>query len=200
MIPPVLERPDITPRVKEGLLKAGGIFKLNLGGVGPAEKKIGKIPGFLTVDIQDTPNADIVSDCADLSIFEDNSVSEIYASNILEHWPHTQTIDVLKEWHRVLIPKGSLWISVPDMDAALRLVAIHGLVQGLVNIIWGDQIHAYAYHYINFSFASLSDVCCKAGFSDIKRRENLPYGLRDASTNRDNFSKLPVSLNVEVTK
>lgn len=202
MIPPVLERPIITPKVKFGSIQAGGFYKLNLGGIGDDNIKLDitkKIPGFLTVDLQDTPDVDVVTDCSNLSMFPDKSVSEIYASNILEHWPHTQTVSVLKEWQRVLVPKGKLWISVPDIDAALRLVMKYGLAQWFINLIWGDQIHPYAYHYINFSFGSLAKVVMEAGFSDIQRLRRLPYNLEDASSHVDNLDFRFISLNVEVT-
>lgn len=173
-------------------------LRLNLGGFG--DGRSGKIDGFTVVDLQDVPGVDVVSECSRLTMFKDASVQEIYASNILEHWPHTDTVRVLKEWYRVLIPGATLWISVPDMDANFRMFQKYGLVPWVQNLIWGDQIHPLAYHYINFTFASLAKVVTDAGFSDIKRLKGMPFGLPDASAHLDNIDLLPISLNVKVTK
>lgn len=198
MIPPVLEQSTVTPRVNGNCLSTGGPIRLNLGGFG--DGKSGKIEGFLVVDIQDIPQVDVVTDCSNLSMFKDNSVTEIYASNILEHWPHVDTLRVLKEWFRVLIPGGILWISVPDMDANVKMFQKYGLTQWVQNIIWGDQYHPFAFHYINFTFGSLAKVVMDAGFSDIKRVLDMPFGLPDASAHRDNLDFNRISLNVKCLK
>lgn len=193
MKPPFTYLESITPRVIASIPE-GGPIRLNLGG------RDTRIDGFLNVDLYEESNPDVICDCASLSLFKDGSVEEIYASNILEHWPHVETVNVLKEWKRVLKPSGKLWISVPDMNANLKIIAKHGLTPWAINLLWGDQIGPYAYHYINFTFATLAKAVYDAGFSDVKRVETLPYGLSDASEHRDNFDLMKISLNVEVTK
>lgn len=168
--------------------------KLNLGGMGEGYLD-GKIKGFKTVDLRE--GADVVTDVADLSMFQDQSVDEIYSSNVLEHFAHTRTLFVLKEWHRVLRRNGRLWLSVPDFDACIRLYQKEGLTRWLSYLIWGDQAHPLNYHYINFTFGTLAKVLVDAGFNDVKRLINLPYGIKDASKHTDNHFRLPISLNVE---
>jgi predicted SAM-dependent methyltransferase len=77
------------------------VLKLNLGG--------GDVPmkGYRNVDIKKGEQAfplDYPDECAD----------EIRASHILEHFGHEETMDVLREWYRVLKPGGMMKISVPD--------------------------------------------------------------------------------------
>lgn len=82
-------------------------IKLNLG--------CGNIilPGFTNCDLYDE-KADIKCDVKDLP-FEDNSVDEIVASHIIEHFDFREAQDVLKEWQRVLKRGGKLWIqSLPQ--------------------------------------------------------------------------------------
>ncbi len=58
----------------------------------------------------------------------DDSADEIRASHVLEHFPHHQTLDVLKEWVRVLKPGGWLKIAVPDFDWIVRQYVDGGAV------------------------------------------------------------------------
>ncbi len=124
----------------------------------------------------------------------------IYASNILEHWPIAKTVDVLKEWNRVLKKGGKLYISVPDFDAAVKLYQKVGLVKWVKYHLWGDQKHALNYHYICFTFASLAKDLSDAGFMDIQKVKFFNIGEKDGSTNVNNVTYELVSLNVVASK
>lgn len=174
-----------------------GALRLNLGGAGEGFRDA-EVPGFKVVDLRE--GADFVCDAANLSSFKDGTVEEIYASNILEHFSLNRTVDVLKEWRRVLVKGGKLWLSVPDFDASVRVYLKCGLVPWVQYLIWGDQKHPLNYHYINFTWPILSHALYEAGFSDFKRLEQLPYGVKDASTLVDTREGLPISLNAEATK
>ncbi len=168
-------------------------IKLNLGGRGT------KIPGFLTVDLSPEHDVDIKADVSKLP-FEDGSVSEIYSSHILEHFPHVKTNEVLKEWHRVLIPGGRIYIAVPDFHRTIELYNEVGLVPWVVNFLYGDQIYPLAFHYAPFTFGTLAKQLIDVGFSDVKRLGNMPYGLKDCSRLLSNLDMRPISLNVEARK
>jgi len=87
--------------------------------------------GFLNVDILDLPNVDIVCDItkvpwlvkgvAPQEKFEDDSVDEILMVEVLEHLSFHDTIKVLREIHRVLIPGGKLHIQVPDCGSMMEM-------------------------------------------------------------------------------
>ena len=79
------------------------MLRLNIG-AGPWS-----LPGFENIDIQDGG-----IDAANLP-YADGAVDEIYASHVLEHFDHTKTYEVMREWVRVLRPGGKLSISVPDI-------------------------------------------------------------------------------------
>ena len=51
---------------------------------------------------------------ADKLDWPDNSFDEIRASDIIEHFSYRKTIDVLKEWCRVLKPGGKIYIQCPN--------------------------------------------------------------------------------------
>lgn len=174
-------------------------IKLNLGGAGEGFLD-SHIDGFLTVDLRPGPDTDIVCDCSALAGFGAGTVEVIYASNILEHWSLLKTVDVLKEWYRVLKPGGMLYISVPDFDAAVTLYKKIGLVPWLRYHLWGDQKHPLNYHYTCFTFATLAKDLCDAGFSDVKRMAQWPFPAKDGSQNICTVDGSLISLNVGAKK
>ena len=52
--------------------------------------------------------------------YEDNSIDEIKAFHIIEHFHFFEAQDVLKEWYRVLKPGGVLHIETPDFLESCR--------------------------------------------------------------------------------
>lgn len=174
-------------------LGVGGI-RLNLGGRGT------KIQGFQTVDLSEAHDVDIKSDVSNLWMFGENDVSEIYASQILEHFPHLQTEKVLKEWYRVLKPGSKITIGVPDFNRAIEIYKTYGLCDWVVNQLYGDQEYPLAFHYVPFNFARLAKILDTVGFKRIKRIKDMPYGINDCSANVFNGDGKSVSLNVEAYK
>ncbi len=153
--------------------------------------------GWTNVDLHEGPDVDIRTDVSDLSLFKDGTAAEIYASHILEHFGHTKTVDVLKEWRRVLAPGGKAFISVPDFQAILILANSDGFSPFIRNILYGDQGYALAFHYTCFTFGTLAAACVSAGFRDVKRLASMPYGLADCSTLVDTYNAKPISVHVE---
>lgn len=169
-------------------------IRLNLGGRGT------HLHGFLNVDLSDEHDVEIKTDVSDLSQFDDNSVSEIYASQILEHFPHIKTESVLKEWHRVLKTGSKITIGVPDFARAVEIYIQYGLCDWVVNQLYGDQVYPLAFHYAPFTFGRLAKILNDVGFSNIKRIKDMPYGIKDCSANVSNMDGKSVSLNVEAYK
>ncbi len=168
--------------------------KLNLGGRGT------KIAGFQTVDLSEEHDVQVKSDVSNLWMFKDNEVDEIYASQILEHFPHVKTESVLKEWYRVLKPGAKITIGVPDFKRAIEIYLEMGLLPWVVNQLYGDQIYPLAFHYAPFTFGTLAAQLARVGFRNVKRLTEMPYGIKDCSANVFNLDGKPVSLNVEAWK
>ncbi len=79
--------------------------------IGPG---MARIPGYETLNIIPTPTTDYVGDATRRLPFPDETFDAIYASHILEHVPWYLVDQILKEWVRVLKPKGVMEIWVPD--------------------------------------------------------------------------------------
>lgn len=195
MIPPALqESTDQVDAPVNGHSSGVGGIRLNLGGRGT------KIAGFQTVDLSEEHDVQIKSDVSNLWMFREETVSEIYASQILEHFPHVKTEVVLKEWYRVLKSGARITIGVPDFHRVMEIYQKHGLCDWVVNQLYGDQGYDLAFHYVPFNFARLARLLDNVGFKRIKRIKTMPYGIVDCSSNIFNQDGKSVSLNVEAYK
>ena len=72
------------------------------------------LKGYIAWDRQDNKEAYPLE-------LPDNSCEAVHASHILEHFSHRQTLDIIKEWVRVLQPDGIIQIAVPDFDKIISL-------------------------------------------------------------------------------
>lgn len=102
-------------------------MKLNLASHGDNRE------GYINIDF-DHPSADLKADVSALP-FEDDTVDEILAHHILEHFragtyePHLSNPlnpktaqEAVTEWRRVLKTGGKLYIKVPDFEKIVWLV------------------------------------------------------------------------------
>jgi len=86
-------------------------MKLNLG-CGKDVKQ-----GYINIDCRKLHGIDIVLDLEREKLpYDDNSIDEILAKDIVEHFSFRNVENVLKEWHRVLKPDGLLVIQTPDFE------------------------------------------------------------------------------------
>lgn len=129
------------------------------------------IPGFVHVDAQPAPHVDIVGPVEKLPM-DDNSVSLIYASHVLEHFGRYAYKAVLKEWFRVLKPGGILRLSVPDFAASAAIYYEQGLadgLSGLVGLIVGGQRNEHDFHKMIFDEKFLCKELLDTGFREVRR-------------------------------
>jgi ADP-heptose:LPS heptosyltransferase/predicted SAM-dependent methyltransferase len=59
---------------------------------------------------------DVMANCEDLSLFASNSLDFCFSSHLLEHYFYEKVPAILKEWMRVIKPKGYLVLYLPDED------------------------------------------------------------------------------------
>src|SRR4051794_35533020 len=81
-------------------------------------------PDWKILDLLPGPHVDFVGNCTDLTQFPDGSVTEIYASHVLEHLGYRQELPLaLAEFRRALKPGGRLRVSVPNLATLCALFA-----------------------------------------------------------------------------
>ncbi|EKQ68400.1 hypothetical protein OsccyDRAFT_2931 [Leptolyngbyaceae cyanobacterium JSC-12] len=139
-------------------------LKLHIGGKEPH-------PDWKILDIEERPEVDFVGDAANLSQFADESVDQIYASHVLEHFFYNldnELIRVLAEWKRVLKPGGQLLISVPDLRTLCWLYLNPNFEPieryQIMRMMFGGQVNQYDVHKVGFDFDTLGMYLQEVGF------------------------------------
>jgi len=120
--------------------------------------------------------------------YADNSVDEIRASHILEHFGLHEISKVLENWAVKLKPGGLLKIAVPDFA---KIVEIYKTGKGnTVGYLCGGQVDENDYHKSIFDRRLLTELFEQAGLFDISHWDSE---ISDCAS-------LPVSLNLQAYK
>ena len=117
--------------------------------------------------------------------YPDNSVSEIRASHILEHFTFGDAQKAMEEWSRVLKPGGRIRISVPDVDKVLQ-----DKTENRLFYLMGGQMHADDIHKSAYDRERLTALMKQNGLKQIK----------DWYSPNTDCAALPISLNLEGVK
>jgi SAM-dependent methyltransferase len=132
-----------------------------------------KLPGWDNIDLPQV----------DLGVFPwpwvDNSIDEILASHILEHFTRADGKRFLAECWNILRPGGALYIAVPDLDKFIEC-HLSGDFAPLGGYRWTDLNHLMGgdksdlrpewRHKYMYSFDSLSFALLQLDFELITRR------------------------------
>jgi predicted SAM-dependent methyltransferase len=153
--------------------------------------------GWVVVDVAPGDHVDLRAPMHSLP-FDDSSVAALYASHVLEHASErgSPLEATLREWHRVLAPRGALLVAVPDLAAVARLLANDALAAddraNLHRVVYGGQTSANDYHHVGFAYDLLARTLEAAGFCEIERV--AAFGLFE-DTSLLAFQGTPLSLN-----
>lgn len=168
------------------------------------------IPGFFHIDIMEGDHIDHVGAVDMLDMIPDGAAELIYASHVLEHFGRWEYPNVLREWCRVLQPKGLLRLAVPDFSKCARIYYEKGLqdgLSGLVGLICGGQRNALDTHRMIFDEQLLSKALREAGFSEVRHwdwRQTEHAHIDDYSQaylpHMDKDNGMLMSLNLEAVK
>ena len=121
--------------------------------------------------------------------YPDNSVDEIRASHVLEHFSHRQVPAVLKEWTRVLKKGGKLKIAVPDLKQIAEDY-LAGKAQPNESYLMGAQIDENDFHKAAFDRDKLRTLLANSGLVLIQ-----PWNSEIADC-----AAYPISLNLMAFK
>jgi len=149
------------------------VVRLNLGAGSTS------IPGFTNIDRKTGGEVYPLA-------YDDNSVDEIRASHVLEHFSHNkEAAAVVLDWVRVLKPGGIMRIAVPDFAWVCEHYG-KGEPTNTQGYVMGGHVNADDHHGCIFDRDVLMEVMANAG---LERLGQWKSEIEDAAA-------LPVSLNI----
>lgn len=157
--------------------------------------------GWTRIDIEAGEGVDIVADIRDLHMLENESCAEIYCSHVLQCIPSGDVLDALQELHRILVPGGTLYLAVPDLDVLAGLLADENVSEArkfeAMRALFGMQQSDHDFYRTGMNFDFLVAYLDDIGFESAEHVESFGMG-DDSSTRR--IEGVLVSLNLIVTK
>ena len=170
------------------------------------------LEGYIHIDIADFEHIDHKIPVHNLSIFEDGSISEIYASHVIEYFDRDEVLNLLAEWKRVLKDGGLLRIAVPNFQELINVYKMSGNLDSIIGPLYGKWEIGESnsiYHKTVYDFKSLSNTLSNVGFKNINKwdwrtvfNENLEFDDHSQAyfPHMDKNNGIHVSLNIECRK
>jgi predicted SAM-dependent methyltransferase len=162
-----------------------------------------RVEGWEVLNAVPSPCVDHIGNANDLSRFVDATFSGIYASHVVEHLDYTgELIATLREWNRVLLPGGKLYISVPDLDVLSGLLLRKDVLSlderfHVMRMMFGGHVDTYDYHVVGLNEEFLGGFLQGAGYVNVVRVSN--FGLFEDTSSME-FRGVPISLNIMAEK
>ena len=162
------------------------------------------LEGYTNIDIRYLPGVDEVNNIRFLRNYKNNSVDEIYACHVLEHFGRWEYKDVLKRWFELLKPNGKLRLAVPNFESICKYYSKTNDLQSVIGLLYGGQDYDENYHYITFDKPSLTRILTETGFKYIEFYDSETIPGDDFSKSylphMDKENGILMSLNLEITK
>ena len=124
----------------------------------------------INIDIRELIGVDLICDVRKLP-FDAESIAYILADDIIEHFPLSETLSILREWSRVLSKNGKIKIRTPNLNWICEHYVQNKNNEFTSLHIFGGQNYKENYHYVLFDKEFLSKFCKKAGLEVIQYRE-----------------------------
>ncbi len=131
---------------------------------------------YLNVDLNDFHGADLVSDVTRLDMLPSEYYEQAVANDVLEHIPRAKCVPALKEWNRILILDGALFLQVPNVIGLTKLLEepsnqSFDAQDRLLQCLFGTQGYTGDFHYNGFTEITIRALLASAGFSVTKLEE-----------------------------
>lgn len=134
--------------------------------------------GWINVDSYIRANGVVNMDITKLQM-PDNYADEMCARDVLEHISHRQTVDVLKEWYRVLKPGGEIYIQSPNLHGWA-----HALLNGrhdtghVMRGLFADQDYPTNFHHTAFTIDYLKSLMEPIGYKNIRSLDEDKFFIK----------------------
>ena len=127
-----------------------------------------KLEGYTGVDL--APGAEIQCDIRKLTFAENESVDEIIAIHVIEHFYRWEVLPMLMDWRRVLVKGGKLILECPNIKKAASALLAGSDDNMSMWAFYGnpelkDELHC---HHWGYTPETLTQAVKSAGFKDCK--------------------------------
>lgn len=131
---------------------------------------------YINVDQRQINNIDVVADVKNMP-FEKNSVEEIFASHLIEHFTkHDLISNILPYWNSLLVKGGRLVLILPDLENMItHFYEGDYAIEDLRLVLYGLQEYQGDIHYALYGQDELARILEEAGFEvsySFKGRKN----------------------------
>jgi len=155
---------------------------------------------FENLDTRPLKGVDHISEAFPLP-FEDNVFDLVYSSHVLEHFLKIDTQAIINEWVRVLKPEGIIRLSVPSLEALIKIYELSGDMEYIIGPLMGGQTYDQNFHYNMFDKKRLTSYLENAGCEaihtwDYRRTSHSKFFDFSQATTLE----IPISLNLEARK
>jgi len=150
-----------------------GLRKINIG-CGHIQPE-----GYINIDARELPGVDVICSASDL-VFDDETLEEIYAAHLIEHFTELELSRVIfPHWYKKLKNGGVIKLVTPDADSMIKDYVSGAMsFDDLRKVTYGAQDYEGDFHYIMFSVDSLKKMLIDAGFTNVTLVEdNRKNGL-----------------------
>lgn len=111
--------------------------------------------GFISVDLY-TPEADVQLDLTQPLPYEDETIDNIYASHVVEHFTRDEWEFVRGEWARILKRGGTIEIRCPDIIKVCKKLLLNPEDEFTMKQLYGLQSNDGEHHKNGFTYDSLT--------------------------------------------
>lgn len=159
--------------------------------------------GWVNIDSVKAVSPDLVHDLRRPFPYEDLSVSEILAEDLLEHFDKYMRVQIFSEWARVLSIGGKITIQVPDLHKLLFYRYFKFQFDDLVDTIFGENlwngkvyISDFGNHKWGYSPKSLTAFIGQFGIKKIEVKTvglNIRFiGIKESHLSSEDIERLVI--------
>jgi predicted SAM-dependent methyltransferase len=139
------------------------------------------IEDYINIDIRYLPGVDEVNNIRFLRNYKENTVDEIYACHVLEHFGRWEYKEVIKRWFEILKPGGKLRLAIPNFNSICEYYTKTSDLKSIMGLLYGGQDYDENYHYVIFDYPTLSNDLKNIGYSKITEWQAEDYPGDDFS-------------------
>jgi predicted SAM-dependent methyltransferase len=134
------------------------------------------LDGWINIDSRKLPGVDLVTDGRWCPEHKPETIDEIYACHVIDHFYAWEVESVVYRWCRLLKPAGRLFLSTPDWDQIVSHYNWHCDLNALAGCLYARQDYESNVRKCIFNGYTLWEMLRRVGFVSIQAVDVWPSG------------------------